>query len=62
MATFRVSRQFVCPYESRHIEIQIVGYGNFDIIFNHFSRTSQLQPTPRCPYTMVFLLSMLIGS
>ena len=36
-------------------------YGNFDIIFDHFPRISQLHPTPHAPCAMPCLVPMLIG-
>ena len=35
--------------------------GNFDIILDHFSRISQLHPTPYAPWSMLYLDPMLIG-
>ena len=36
-------------------------YGNFDIIFDQFSRVSQRHPTPHAPRHMPCLVPMLIG-
>ena len=36
-------------------------YGNFDIIFDHFSRTSQLHTTQHAPCAILYFVPMLIG-
>ena len=36
-------------------------YGNFDIILDRFSRTSQLHPTPHAPCDMLYFVSILFG-
>ena len=36
-------------------------YGNLFIILDHFSRISQLQPTPHVPCATLYLVRMLIG-
>ena len=36
------------------------GYGNFDIIFDHFPRVSQLRPTPHALCAVLYLVLMLI--
>ena len=37
------------------------GYGNFDIIFDQFSRISQLRPTQHALYAILYLVTILIG-
>ena len=37
------------------------GYGNFDIIFDHYSRIPQLHPTQHIPCALLYLVTMLIG-
>ena len=37
-------------------------YGNFDIIFDHLSRTSQLCITLHPPWYIVYLVPRLVGS
>ena len=34
-------------------------YGNFDIILDHFSRISQLQPTPHALWAVLYLVPRL---
>ena len=36
-------------------------YGNLDIVLDHFSRVSQLCPTPHALYAVFYLVPMLIG-
>ena len=38
-----------------------LGYGNFDIIFDQFSRSSQLRPTLHALCAVFYLVPMLIG-
>ena len=42
------------------LAVLIAMYGNFDIIWDHFSRVSQLHPTPHAPCDMLYLVLMLI--
>jgi len=36
-------------------------YGNFDIIWDQFSRTYQFHPTPHVPCTPLYFVPMLAG-
>ena len=36
-------------------------YGNFDIILDHFSRTSQLHSTQHAPCAILYFVPILIG-
>ena len=38
-----------------------VGYGNFDIIFDHLSRIPQLFTISHAPCAIIYLVTMLIG-
>ena len=38
-----------------------LAYGNFDIILDHFSRTSQLHSTQHAPCDMLYFVPILIG-
>ena len=48
------------PPDEAHLKCSGL-YGNFDIIFDHFSRTFQLHTTPYAPRAMLYFVPVLIG-
>ena len=56
-------------YSPRHLYLihvdtssdMLVGYGNFDIVWDHFSRISQRYTIARAPRDMLYFVPMLIG-
>ena len=45
---------------NRHEHDFTTAYGNFNIIFDHFPRVSQLRPTPHALCAVLYLVLMLI--